>query len=98
MEKSIKTYVGKGFPSILAISALIISILFSCQAKETAITLPEGLLTKEEFIDVMEDLFLIEGLRSMHTSAEHKQLNPTEAYYNSLWEERKKSTQRLQNA
>jgi hypothetical protein len=98
MEKLIKTYVGKGFHSILAISALILGLLFSCQAKEAVVTPPEGLLTNEEFTDVMEDLFMIEGLRSMHTSAEHKQLNPTEAYYNALWEEQNIEKQRFLNS
>lgn len=76
---------ARGLNSIL-ISLSILLALSSCDEQAKKSIPPKDLLSKEQFTGIMEELFLIEGLRSMHTSAEHKQLNPTESYYNSLWE------------
>lgn len=86
MAQSIKKSVVKGFSFIL-LSLSLLGLFFSaCQDADKVVKPPKDLLSEEQFTDVMEKLFLIEGLRSMHTSAEHKQINPTEAYYNSLWQ------------
>jgi hypothetical protein len=81
-------FVDKGyFSKALSTSLFMVMLLIACQSEEVKLKPPSDLLGQDEFSAIVADMFLIEGLRSMHTTAEHKELNPTEAYYNGIWEE-----------
>lgn len=89
-------YVVRGFFSkAFSLCLLFLLLLLSCQTEEVKTKAPEDLLGQEEFTNMVADMFLIEGLRSMHTTAEHKELNPTEAYYNGIWKETGVSQERF---
>jgi len=73
--------------SSIAKLAGILLLVLAIGCKEEVVLPPEDLISKEEFVDILVEMNLIEATRSMHASKEQKEdIHPT-IFYRQLWKD-----------